>query len=87
MSDSGNDVWLDALAGIFSEQETVLKAQGQEAFLDKVFDDAPMVGSLWVDLNNSGMTDAEIQAEVHMRQYTGQGFTHITFADGTIDTE
>lgn len=74
-----DDVAFDLLAGIFTEQERIRDEQGEEAWLEKVYDDVMLVGSLSIGLEEAGYTDAEISAEIHMRMYTGQGFTHITF--------
>lgn len=76
---TGDDFALDLLAGIWDEQERILAEQGEEAWLKQVYDDVMTVGGLVIDLEKHGYTDAQIQAEVHMRRYTGQGFTHITF--------
>lgn len=76
---TSDDVALDLLAGIFSQQERILAEHGEDAFHKAVQDDVMTVGSLWISLQEAGYTDAEIMAEVHMRRYTDQGFTHIRF--------
>lgn len=78
---TGDDVAFDVLAGIFSEQERIRAEQGEDAWLEKVYDDVMLVGALTIDLEKAGYTDAEIMAEIHMRMYTGQGFTHISFGN------
>lgn len=76
---NGNDFALDVLAGMFAESDAIMAEQGEQAWMDHVFDNAPTVGGLWISLLEAGYTDAEINAEIHMRQYTDQGFTTITF--------
>lgn len=76
---SADDFAFDLLAGIYSAQEKILAEQGEEAWLKQVYDDVMMVGGLVIGLEEAGYTEAEISAEIHMRQYTDQGFTHIRF--------
>lgn len=76
-----NDFAFDLLAGIYDEMDQILAEQGEAAMLDAAHDNAMTVGGLILDLEKAGYTDAEIQAEIHMRRYTDQGFTHITFGE------
>ncbi len=78
---SNDDFTFDLLAGIFSEQDRIFAEEGEAALMVKVDKDLMLVGSLLLSLNESGYTDTVIYAEIHMRQYTGQGFTHISFED------
>lgn len=76
---TADDVAFDLLAGIYGEQERIREAQGEEAWLAQAYDDVMLTGALLLGLEKAGYTDAEIQAEIHMRMYTDQGFTYITF--------
>lgn len=77
--EDAHDFTFDLLAGIFAEQDRILAEEGEEALLKDVDENLCTVGASWLMLNEAGLTDAEILAEVHMRMYTDQGFTHISF--------
>lgn len=74
-----DDFNFDLLAGIYDEQDRILAEQGEKAWLAAVYDDVMTVGSAIMELEAAGYTFAEIEAEIHMRRYTDQGFTHISF--------
>jgi hypothetical protein len=76
---NNNDFNLDLIAGIFTEQDRILAEEGQEALEEQIDYDLMTVGVAYMELEAAGYTDAQIQAEIHMRMYTDQGFTHISF--------
>lgn len=77
---TGDDFAFDLLAGIYAEADRIRADQGEDAFRAYLDDTVMMVGATLLDLERH-YSDAEIQAQIHMRMYTDQGFTHISFGE------
>lgn len=76
-----DDFNFDLLAGIYAEQDRITAEDGEQAGIDYIFDNVMTIGASVIELEAKGYTNAEINAEIHMRRYTGQGFTTIRFGN------
>lgn len=74
-----HDFTFDLLAGIYAEHDKLRETEGDDVATDYMMDNVMTVGSCIIELETAGFTSAQIQAEIHMRQYTEQGFTSISF--------